>query len=157
MISLFFTEPAPRHTRARRWRARGAARKSVGKNPGNPSADQRCGCRLTTEIGDKVPRGNVGRHFPYHEGCWRPVGQQWMSTLAFGLHEDRTPSFGHGVKARLVFVKHFCPDNCPGRDTAATPISEKFDFVGEAWSEWQDLNLRPPRPERGALPDCATL
>src|SRR3954469_6653160 len=25
------------------------------------------------------------------------------------------------------------------------------------WSEWQDLNLRPPRPERGALPDCATL
>ena len=22
-----------------------------------------------------------------------------------------------------------------------------------SWSEWQDLNLRPPRPERGALPD----
>jgi hypothetical protein len=22
----------------------------------------------------------------------------------------------------------------------------------ESWSEWQDLNLRPPRPERGALP-----
>jgi hypothetical protein len=21
------------------------------------------------------------------------------------------------------------------------------------WSEWQDLNLRPPRPERGALSD----
>jgi hypothetical protein len=21
------------------------------------------------------------------------------------------------------------------------------------WSEWQDLNLRPPRPERGG-PDC---
>src|SRR5215475_68629 len=28
---------------------------------------------------------------------------------------------------------------------------------GEEWSERQDLNLRPPRPERGALPDCATL
>src|SRR5258707_4557641 len=27
----------------------------------------------------------------------------------------------------------------------------------KTWSEWQDLNLRPPRPERGALPDCATL
>ena len=25
------------------------------------------------------------------------------------------------------------------------------------WSEWQDLNLRPLRPERSALPDCATL
>ena len=22
----------------------------------------------------------------------------------------------------------------------------------ESWSEWQDLNLRPPRPERGVLP-----
>ena len=22
--------------------------------------------------------------------------------------------------------------------------------VMESWSEWQDLNLRPPRPERGA-------
>jgi hypothetical protein len=29
--------------------------------------------------------------------------------------------------------------------------------LGKEWSEWQDLNLRPPRPERGALPDCATL
>lgn len=25
------------------------------------------------------------------------------------------------------------------------------------WSEWSDSNTRPPRPERGALPDCATL
>ena len=32
-----------------------------------------------------------------------------------------------------------------------------IDFPGYFWSEWQDLNLRPPRPERGALPDCATL
>src|SRR5262249_5133912 len=27
----------------------------------------------------------------------------------------------------------------------------------KCWSEWQDLTLLPPRPERGALPDCATL
>lgn len=25
------------------------------------------------------------------------------------------------------------------------------------WSEWQDSNLRPPAPEAGALPGCATL
>src|SRR6478672_9807061 len=31
-------------------------------------------------------------------------------------------------------------------------VLTSFDFF---WSEWQDLNLRPPRPERGALPDCA--
>ena len=24
-------------------------------------------------------------------------------------------------------------------------------------SEWQDLNLRPPVPKTGALPDCATF
>jgi hypothetical protein len=29
--------------------------------------------------------------------------------------------------------------------------------VAKCWSEWQDLNLRPPRPERGALPDHAML
>ena len=38
----------------------------------------------------------------------------------------------------------------------AQPVAEA-DYCSETWSEWQDLNLRPPRPERGALPDCATL
>lgn len=28
---------------------------------------------------------------------------------------------------------------------------------GNKWSEREDSNLRPPRPERGALPGCATL
>ena len=28
---------------------------------------------------------------------------------------------------------------------------------GKEWSEWQDSNLRPPAPEAGALPGCATL
>src|SRR5258708_4813810 len=27
-----------------------------------------------------------------------------------------------------------------------------INAAGWYWSEWQDLNLRPPRPERGALP-----
>lgn len=39
--------------------------------------------------------------------------------------------------------------------------AEGFDFrgfsrlwlAGRKWSEWQDLNLRPLRPERSALPD----
>ena len=35
-------------------------------------------------------------------------------------------------------------------------LSFKNNF-NEKWSEWEDLNLRPPRPERGALPVCATL
>lgn len=28
---------------------------------------------------------------------------------------------------------------------------------GEKWSEREDSNLRPPAPEAGALPGCATL
>src|SRR5262245_66529061 len=38
-------------------------------------------------------------------------------------------------------------------ETVGIDVSEG----AKCWSEWQDLNLRPPRPERGALPDCATL
>jgi hypothetical protein len=29
----------------------------------------------------------------------------------------------------------------------------RFWLAGRKWSEWQDLNLRPLRPERSALPD----
>src|SRR5262249_31904461 len=55
------------------------------------------------------------------------------------------------------------------RRTCAAPMASLWKVsVGETvgvnvsgrakyWSEWQGLNLRPPRPERGALPDCATL
>src|ERR1700732_4098024 len=43
------------------------------------------------------------------------------------------------------------------RQPVADPVASKICFLAKYWSEWQDLNLRPPRPERGALPDCATL
>lgn len=29
--------------------------------------------------------------------------------------------------------------------------------VARYWSEWRDLNPRPPDPKSGALPNCATL
>ena len=41
------------------------------------------------------------------------------------------------VASRMGFVPHIIPRK---------PLIE-----GESWSEWQDLNLRPPRPERRAL------
>jgi hypothetical protein len=34
----------------------------------------------------------------------------------------------------------------------AQGVAEAFLISAKSWSEWQDLNLRPPRPERGALP-----
>ena len=35
----------------------------------------------------------------------------------------------------------------------STSTESRRNLQGGKWSEWQDLNLRPPRPERGALPD----
>jgi hypothetical protein len=33
------------------------------------------------------------------------------------------------------------------------PLTVRNLESAKCWSEWQDLNLRPPRPERGVLPD----
>src|SRR5262249_49845420 len=43
------------------------------------------------------------------------------------------------------------------REALADLLAQRDEISAKCWSEWQDLNLRPPRPERGALPDCATL
>jgi hypothetical protein len=41
---------------------------------------------------------------------------------------------------------------CSLGDRFVPHIVPRDDFsCEESWSEWQDLNLRPPRPERGAL------
>jgi hypothetical protein len=37
----------------------------------------------------------------------------------------------------------------------AEAVADRPFDSAKYWSEWQDLNLRPPRPERGALPECA--
>jgi hypothetical protein len=33
----------------------------------------------------------------------------------------------------------------------ANALADLVGICAKYWSEWQDLNLRPPRPERGAL------
>jgi hypothetical protein len=33
-------------------------------------------------------------------------------------------------------------------------LAGRYLFSGKQWSERQDLNLRPPRPERGGRLDC---
>jgi hypothetical protein len=37
------------------------------------------------------------------------------------------------------------------REALAHPLAQQAEIFAKCWSEWQDLNLRPPRPERGEL------
>src|SRR6266478_2093541 len=37
-------------------------------------------------------------------------------------------------------------------ETVPQSVPASILILAKCWSEWQDLNLRPPRPERGALP-----
>jgi len=43
------------------------------------------------------------------------------------------------------------------RWSKSRPLENNCEIRRESWSEQQDSNLRPPRPKRGALPDCAML
>src|SRR5712672_2156067 len=38
-------------------------------------------------------------------------------------------------------------------ETVPQSVPVSILISAKCWSEWQDLNLRPPRPERGALRD----
>src|SRR5215471_17550100 len=38
------------------------------------------------------------------------------------------------------------------RETVPQSVPASDLISAKCWSEWQDLNLRPPRPERGAPP-----
>ena len=49
---------------------------------------------------------------------------------------------GTTIRATLV------PPPVPLTDRYLGAASENADVSGNFWSEWQDLNLRPPRPER---------
>ena len=73
---------------------------------------------------------------------------------------------GYGVSSHLIPIgitemRRIAPTSVRspkirnfGRSAQSVNTNDFRDF---RWSEWQDSNLRPPRPERGALPGCATL
>jgi hypothetical protein len=76
---------------------------------------------------------------------------------------QRTPTFGMraGPCARVSqppLVSHHCGTQKQAHtkpwETGFVPhiIPRTSSTVREGWSEWQDLNLRPPRPERGIRP-----
>ena len=55
-----------------------------------------------------------------------PVGQSWMWTLAFGHHEDRTPTRGYASTreaAMAAFVKSWPYESCQRRVNRAETIT----------------------------------
>jgi hypothetical protein len=75
-----------------------------------------------------------------------------------GFRDEPDRAAGRGVRLWVTPGSHRRP-----RRQSSPPTELRLVSVGEAvgcgslscancWSEWQDLNLRPPRPERGARP-----
>ncbi len=77
---------------------------------------------------------------------WEAAGYLGMTvemlTQRYGHHHP-----DHLSGARKAFARHR-----KSREVVAEVVAERDDISAKYWSEWQDLNLRPPRPERGALP-----
>jgi site-specific DNA recombinase len=112
-------------------------------------------------------------------GDWRLEEQQVKLTLeglASAKTEDRALSAERTLelanKAYLLYVSQdsfekakllrMLPSNCSVDTVSATPTYRyPFDLIFkrakmEEWSGRLDSNQRPPAPEAGALPDCAT-
>ncbi len=74
---------------------------------------------------------------------WEAAGYLGMSVeMLMERYGHQHPD--HLSGARKAFARH--------RDAVAEGVAAKDQKSAKYWSEWQDLNLRPPRPERGALP-----
>jgi hypothetical protein len=62
----------------------------------------------------------------------------------------RSPRAGDGNKARAAIG-----EAAGARSGNSVSVGETVGIdvsdAAKCWSEWQDLNLRPPRPERGYL------
>ncbi len=78
-----------------------------------------------------------------------------LANRAYSLYVSQNP-LGKAKLLRLLF------SNCSVDAVSVTPTYRKpFDMIFqraklEEWSGREDSNLRPPGPEPGALPDCAT-
>ena len=90
-----------------------------------------------------------------------PQGDAEALTAVALSHEDvrrhapllaGSAQFGLQSASRSASHRTLVPAPVPLIDKRSGAIFELVVLLGYFWSEWQDLNLRPPRPERGALP-----
>jgi bifunctional non-homologous end joining protein LigD len=89
-------------------------------------AKARPGIRLNEHIEGDGPTvfAHVGRILKVHAA---PVGTPWMWTLAFGHHEDRTPTRGYEATRWRRFPKSWrraaCADRVPGKGRSSTTLA----------------------------------
>ena len=77
---------------------------------------------------------------------WQAAGYLGMTV------EMLSERYGHHHPDHLADAKQAFGRHRRRRETVAESVAEGGERPAKYWSEWQDLNLRPPRPERGALP-----
>jgi hypothetical protein len=106
-------------------------------------------CDLRTEVVVlEVTRIEIARSLPASMKTFIRRAAKGLFRRALSVRPPRT---GEGFLSEFLSV--FVSGNFVSPRDGCKSLSYK-DFN---WSEWSDSNTRPPRPERGALPDCATL
>jgi hypothetical protein len=88
-------------------------------------------------------------------GCRRPCAPSGR-VLSAGSRAARSEAGASKVGAahfrRLPDLASTNAVPSSSREALADVLAAEREILDKCWSEWQDLNLRPPRPERGALP-----
>ena len=80
-----------------------------------------------------------------------------LTHTAQGRGGAKASPFLHGKSRQGLFLAHVeQPHDCNTRGSALVSKILNFRDIFY-WSEREDSNLRPPAPEAGALPGCATL
>ena len=143
----------------RRWKERKLIATCFVEYNGRPVASVKKGFK--TAVGLAELPGEVTAHTLRHTAAtwlmqravpiWEAAGFLGMSAevleTTYGHHHPdhlRRAALAIGRKERIVSVVETVVDTGTGVDQKKNP--------NDIWSEWQDSNLRPLRPERSALP-----
>jgi hypothetical protein len=84
----------------------------------------------------------------YPRGC-----RAWLGFLGMTVKRLEEGYGHHQPDFQEEAAGAFSPKRADFVANSLRTIRSKSAKSLKVWSEWQDLNLRPPRPERGALPD----
>src|SRR4029078_7858485 len=85
-----------------------------------------------------------------------PTGEGWRTDLQCRLLQGitrRARMSAYGTSGTLSR----CNVLQAGVTGVGAAVKGLLPNLVNRWSEWGDLNSRPPAPEAGALPGCATL